>query len=236
MIETKHGAKSSNAFTLIEMMIAIAVFAIVLAAINGVFWGALRLRKKTVESIDAALPKERALAIMRNDLANIVPPSGKFFTTFTTTGTTTNANGVAMTTMPGQNSPEFTVSNGAIDDRSGWGDVQRVSYQLMTSTNGGAGRDLFRIVTRNLLPSIQQQSSDQQSILRGVQSMFFYFHDGSAWKETWDSTNETLRLPRAIKVQLEMASAERGQLAPPPLELIVSLIDAGTNTTQVATQ
>src|SRR4051812_4166333 len=100
------------AFTLIEMMIALAVFAVVLAAINGVFWGALRLRKKTVESIDAALPKERALAIMRNDLANIVPPSGKFFTTFTTTGTTTNANGVAMTTMPGQNSPEFTVSNG----------------------------------------------------------------------------------------------------------------------------
>src|SRR5437870_12733619 len=77
---TRNTQSNPRAFTLIEVMIAMAVFAIVLAAINGIFWGALRLRNKTVESIDAALPKERALAIIRSDLANIVPPGGKFLT------------------------------------------------------------------------------------------------------------------------------------------------------------
>jgi len=226
----------NKAFTLIEVMIALSVFAIVLAAINGIFWGALRLRNKSVDSIDAALPKERALAIIRNDLENIVPPGGRFFAAFTTTGTTTNATGQSMSTMPGQNSPEFTTSNGVIDDNTGWSDIQRVSYQLQLSTNGGFGRDLYRIVTRNLLPSTQQQTSEQQAILTGVQNMFFYYHDGSVWKETWDSTNEVLRLPRAIKVELQMANEERGRQAPPPIDLVVSLVDAGTNSTQVATQ
>jgi type II secretion system protein J len=232
----KPGLQTPNsAFTLIEMMISIAVFAIVLSAINGIFWGALRLRNKTVESIDASLPRERALAIIRNDLLNIVPPGGLFFTAFTTTGTTTNANGMAMNTMPGQNSPEFTTSNGVIDDSAGWSDIQRVSYQLVNSTNGNAGRDLVRIATRNLLPSVQQ-TSDQQPILSGVQSIFFSYHDGTVWKEIWDSTNEILRLPRAIKIEIDLASEGRGSLAPPPLQLVVPLIDAGTNTTQVATQ
>ena len=225
----------TRAFTLIEVMIAMAVFAIVMAAINGIFWGALRLRNKSVESIDAAMPKERALAMMRNDLANIVPPSGRFFSAFTTIGATTNANGMAVNNMPGQNSPEFTTTGGVIDDNTMWGDVQRVSYQLQLSTNDTAGKDLYRTVKRNLTPAVQQ-TSDQQPILTGVQSIFFYYHDGSIWKETWDSTNETLILPRAIKVQLQMASQERGRLAPPPVELTVSLIDAGTNSTQVATQ
>lgn len=225
--------RSARAFTLIEMMIAIAVFAIVLSAINGIFWGALRLRNKTVESVDAALPRERALAVIRSDLENVVPPGGKFFTTFTTTGTTTNANGLATAVMPGQSSPEFTTSNGAIDDNSGWSDIQRVSYQLVNSTNGNAGRDVVRVVNRNLLPTVQQ-TSEQQPILSGVQSVFFSFHDGTVWKDIWDSTNEVLRLPRAIRVRIEMASEERGRLAPPPLELVVPLIDAGTNTTQVA--
>lgn len=227
---------NARAFTLIEVMIAMAVFAIVLAAVNGIFWGALRLRNKSVESIDAALPKERALAIIRNDLANIVPSNGRFFTAFTTVGATTNAYGVPMNNMPRQNSPEFTTTGGVIDDNTLWGDVQRVSYQLQLSTNNNsAGKDLYRNVTRNLLPAVQQ-IAEQQPILSGVQSMFFYYHDGSIWKETWDSTNETFILPRAIKVQVQMATEERGRIAPPPVELVVSLVDAGTNSTEVVTQ
>jgi type II secretion system protein J len=225
----------AGAFTLIEMMIALAVFAIILTAMNGVFWGALRLRNKTVDSIDAAIPQEHALSVIRNDLINIVPPGGRFFTAFTTTAATTNANGMVMNVMPGQTSPEFTTSNGVIDDSSNWGDIQRVSYQLMNSTNGNYGRDLYRIVTRNLLPSAQQNfNQDQQPILSGVQSINFSYHDGSMWKDIWDSTNEILILPRAIKVEIQMAGQGRGRMLPPPVQIVVPLIDAGTNTTQVA--
>jgi prepilin-type N-terminal cleavage/methylation domain-containing protein len=36
---------------LLELLIAVAIFSIVLAAINAVFYGALRLRNKTTEAI-----------------------------------------------------------------------------------------------------------------------------------------------------------------------------------------
>ena len=124
--------------------------------------------------------------------------------------------------------------SGAIDDSTMWSDVQRVSYQLVSSTNGAAGRDLYRTVTRNLTPAVQQRA-EQQPILSGLQSIYFSYHDGSMWKETWDSTSEFLILPRAIKVQLQMASEERGRALPPPIELVVPLVDAGTNSTQGVT-
>src|SRR5947207_14101285 len=53
----------TRGFTLLELLIAVAVFAIVLAAINAVFYGALRLRNKTTEAIKEALPMQQALAI-----------------------------------------------------------------------------------------------------------------------------------------------------------------------------
>ena len=230
---------ASSAFTLIEVLISIAVFAIIMVAISNVFFGALNLRRKTVESIDAAIPAEQALSIIRNDLMNIVPPptnGGVFFATLDTTAANTNTSGDSMPsqTQQGMNSPVFTTSNGHVDDSTYWGDVQKISYYLANSTNGGVGRDLIRNVTRNLLP-VMQADNDPQPILNGVQSIFFYYHDGSQWKEIW-TTNETLRLPRAIKVQILMASAERGVAPPPPLEVIASLVDAGTNTTATATQ
>jgi type II secretion system protein J len=225
-----------RAFTLIEVMVAITIFAIVLAAMNAVFFSALRLRTKSAEAVDAAIPKEQALAIIRKDLANIVPPGGKFFGTLQTTPSTTNTTtatgangGLPMNTQPGQSSPQFYTSSGVVDETVTWGDVQMVSYQLVNSTNGGIGKDLFRTATRNLLPVIQSDP-EQESILSGVDSIYFLYHDGTAWKDTWDSTQETLKLPRAIKVQIALASEQRGRLAPPPIEMVVPLIDAGTNT------
>jgi len=41
-----------EAFTLIEIMLAVAIFAVVLAAINGVFYGAMRLRAKTAAAVE----------------------------------------------------------------------------------------------------------------------------------------------------------------------------------------
>ena len=62
---------SLGAFTLLEILIAVAAFAIVLAAINTVFYSALRLRNSTTAAIERALPMEHALGIIKRDLANI---------------------------------------------------------------------------------------------------------------------------------------------------------------------
>ena len=64
----------SPAFTLIEVLLAVAISAVVLAAINTVFFGALHLRMTTSRSLDASLPLEQALTLLRRDLQGAMPP------------------------------------------------------------------------------------------------------------------------------------------------------------------
>jgi type II secretion system protein J len=210
------------AFTLIEVLLAVAAFGIVLAAINTVYFSALRLRNKTAAAIDEAVPREHALAIIKRDLANLVVPGGTLSGVFQTTSLSNN--------VAGQSSPTFCTTGAAIDDASPWSEIQRVSYLLVDSTNRTGGRDLVRAVTRNLLPPVTQDQPDQQWLLSRVQALAFQYHDGSQWRDSWDSTaadtvtGETNTLPKAIKVQVELFSEQRGRTQPPALELVVPVV------------
>jgi len=214
-----------RAFTLIEIMIAVAAFAIVLAAINSIFYTALRLRNSTTASIEKALPMEHALGVIRRDLANLVLPGGTMSGTLSTSST---SNSIA-----GQASPSFYTATGVIDENSPFAEVQRVSYLLVMSTNNGIGKDLVRSVSRNLLPSLQSQT-EQEPLMTGVQTLTFLYMDGSQWKDAWDSTiaNTTTGvsngLPAAVKVQIllatENSNGSRGRSRETPIELVVPLV------------
>jgi type II secretion system protein J len=223
-----------NAFTLLEILIAVAAFAIVLAAINTVFYSALRLRNSTTAAIEKALPMEHALGVIKRDLANIVLPGGTMTGTFSTTST---SNSIA-----GQSSPNFYTASGMVDETSPFADVQRVSYSLVASTNRTGGKDLVRSVSRNLLPSLQDEY-EQEWLMTGVQTMSFLFHDGIQWKDSWDSATENTStgmsnsLPAAVKVQIQMVPentvGSRSRSRELPIELVVPIVvQQRTNQTQ----
>jgi hypothetical protein len=225
-----------------ELLIAVVAFALVLAAINGVFYSAVRLRNKTMESFDEAVPLQHTLTILKRDLANLVAPGGTLSGTLQTTptaGLNSQSAGamssLATASLPGLSSPDFYTSTGVIDETSPWAEVQKVSYSLASSTNGAFGKDLIRSVTRNLLPSLQEQPV-LQPLMSGVESMGFLYYDGSQWRDTWDSAAEQTPLPKAIKVQIALAVEEKGRSQPPPIELVVPLlVEGNTNQTAQAT-
>ena len=247
-------AVCSSGFTLLELLLAVAAFALVLAAINGVFYGALKLRNKTVAGFDESLPLQQTLTILKRDLANIVVPGGKLSGTLQTSAnsgmnssasssssssTSSSSSGNNSSALVnngmvlGQSSPTLYTATASLDETSPFAEVQKVSYQLVSSTNlSSTGRDLVRSVTRNLLPTLQDQAV-KQSLLTGVQSITFQFHDGSQWRDSWDSTTaDSARLPHAIKVQLQMAAEPSARTLPTPVELVVPLlVDGGSNTT-----
>ncbi|MCI0537454.1 MAG: prepilin-type N-terminal cleavage/methylation domain-containing protein, partial [Verrucomicrobiales bacterium] len=199
---------NSQAFTLLELLIAVVAFAIVLAAINTVFYAALRLRNKSAESFERSRPIEQAMAIIKRDLANIVLPGGTLLGSLQTTSITN--------TVAGQLSPDFYTSSGLIDQTSPWAEVQKVSYALVQSGKGATGLDLIRVVTRNLLPIAVADQPVQQWLMSGVQGMLFSYYDGNQWRQEWDTTTadptsgQTNSLPQAIKIQLQLASPETG--------------------------
>ena len=56
------------AFTLMEVLLAMAICAVVLVAINTVFSSAVRLRDKTTDAVEQALPLAQAMEIITRDL------------------------------------------------------------------------------------------------------------------------------------------------------------------------
>src|SRR4051812_30120631 len=63
-------------FTLVEVLLAMAICAIVLVAINAVFATAVRLRDRTTAGVDEGLPVERTMELLRRDLKGAVGPRG----------------------------------------------------------------------------------------------------------------------------------------------------------------
>jgi general secretion pathway protein J len=218
-------------FTLIEVLLAVTIFAIVLAAINAVFYSALRLRNKTAEALDKSAPMQQALTIIRRDLANIVPPgTNSLFGSFQTTATTN--------IMAGASTPSFFTTTGILDETSPFSEVQKVAYALMDPTNQTEGRDLVRLVSRNLLSTTGEQPV-QQWLMGGLQSITFLYHDGTTWRDSWDSSTLTNMLPRAIKLQLQVVPEKTSKVlvGNSPVELVVPLMaQASTNSSSTTTQ
>jgi hypothetical protein len=205
---------------LIELLLAITIMTIVLAAVQGMFFTALRLRNTAVASLEATLPVEQALAVIQRDLSNIVCSTNTnavFLAPFQTTNPTNN--------LPNQIGPDFYTSGGELDGITPWGNVEKIDYLLAAPTNGsrGLGMDLIRAVTRNLLPISQPAQPDEQhTLLSGVQTLTFLYYDGTQWDPTWDTTQQT-NLPLAIKARILMAPVRGAPAQTQPIELVVPM-------------
>src|ERR1041384_5287195 len=105
-----HSSFSARAFTLLELLLAVLVFSIVLTALHVVFFSALRLRSKTADAIERALPLQQTVAIIKRDLENIVPPGGALSGQLQSTPTLNTSSGSTGGTMGSRNhlsGPQF---------------------------------------------------------------------------------------------------------------------------------
>ena len=219
---------NTAAFTLIEMILAIGVAAIVLIAANAVFFTALHLRDATSDAVDAASPVDQSLTLLRRDLQCAVTPkpggllSGDF-----------KIGNVTTTGISDPVSAEIYTATGALSDNAPWGDIQRVTYELKNSMTGTSGKDLYRSVTRNILTTATPDVEDQLMI-RGVDSVQFSAYDGTQWNDTWDTTDTTsanTNLPVAVRVDIQLTGSGKNS---PPIEILVP-IDSQTRTNSTST-
>lgn len=203
------------AFTLIEVLLALMICAIVLVVISSVFAGALHLQQQASESVDHTLPIERAMNLLRRDLKNAIAPGSVLagpLQSGSLEGGVDASDGIQIYTTTGLLSPNEP-----------WGDIQKVTYGLQDSTDGNStGKQLVRSVTRNLL-STGMEDEDDQFLADGVQSLTFSYFDGTDWLDTWDDTVET-NLPMAVRVSIQLASKDPNQTPPAPMQLLVPLM------------
>jgi len=212
---------SVRAFTLVEMILAIGIAAIVLVAINAVFFSALHLREVTQAAVDEATPVSQALTVLRRDLQCVVPPEPN--------GILTGDFKAGAVTSIGMSLPvavEMFTATGTLYDNEPWGDIQRVTYELKDPADHTApGKDLIRSVTRNLLSTAALDVQDQW-LMGGIESIRFSCFDGTQWLDAWDTTDVTsanTNLPVAVRVLIQMAGNNGRTTRPLPLEILVPI-------------
>jgi len=212
-----------GAFTLLELILAVAVAAIVLAAINAAFFTALHLRDTTNAAVDKATPVDQALAVMRRDLQCMVTPKPS--------GILSGDLRVGSVSSFGIDQPvaiEMYTATGALSSNpdAPWGDIQRVTYELKDPADRTQpGKELIRSVTRNLL-SMATPDVQDQLMISGVQNVAFSCFDGSQWFDTWDTTDTTTantNLPVAIRLQVQLAGSSVGAADGQPIEVLVPI-------------
>jgi prepilin-type N-terminal cleavage/methylation domain-containing protein len=237
-------------FTLLEILLATGIFAIVLIAINTVFFAGLHLRKRTTEAIEDSLPLNRALSVLKKDLQNAVPPGGHmagFFRAGVSGGSTFTsgvASGVNGTTFSGANlnlpgamqggTLDFYTATGQLSDYEPWSEIQQVSYLLVEPSESASsfGRDLVRVANRNLL-TLVSQVPETERLLPNVEYLELEFFDGAEWRLVWDTTSTDTELPQAVRVRLLPAvDPVRETARREPIEMVVLIAprsSAGTN-------
>jgi prepilin-type N-terminal cleavage/methylation domain-containing protein len=247
-IQQPREAGAHLAFTLLEVLIATAIFATVLIAMNTVFFGAIRLQRTTTRIVEEAIPINHALMVMKGDLRSTLAPggvlaaqisggrqSGDLGTLTSRMGGKSGGTGNELSTL------QIYTTTGVTDDSTvfsvfnsnplPWSETQKVGYYLRDPVNSTNlyGKELVRSVTRNLL-AVTEEFPMEQPLLDGVETVDFYFYDGSMWKDSWDSSVDTNAL-QAIKVQIEFASVDRDdRLRKPPIEFVVPVVtQARTN-------
>ncbi len=212
------------------MLLALAVSAIVLAGIGGVFFSALRLRERTTALLDEALPLYRAVAVLKRDLQGALPPGGTMTGDFRVGGLNS---GIGQSV-----GLQFTTTTGVISDDSPWGDLQEVTYELRQPAvrTGGTGMDLVRSTSRNLL-STGLLDYKEQVLMGNVESLEYACYDGVNWRDLWDTSITDTNLPTAVRVRIQTVPDENIDIRNrQPFEILVPIItQSRTNITSQAT-
>jgi len=224
-------------FTLLEILIATIVGALVLLVINGTYFGALKLNNRTQTQVDEHLVLERALGLIRRDLDGLMLPAaatatlpvGTFSGQFQDTPTNSPTQEFSSTRI----SADLYTTSGEVNGWNPYSEVQVVAYFLAPATDGSNSKNLVRAVTRNLLP-VQTPETDEQVLLTGVSTAEFDYYDGSQWDTTWDTT-QTSELPSAIRVSVTFAQSNPNQVAD-PVQLVVPVLVTTTTSAKAAAQ
>jgi general secretion pathway protein J len=198
---------SGHAFTLLEVLVALLIVSVLVAAVYSSLTLAMAAREKAEQAIKPARAAELALERMRVDLSSALPPVGLLAGEFV--GEVDSQTGVG---QGESHAIRFHAKTGAVGhiaaadyDRepdAPTDDIQMIEWEFVQSSSDEPGT-LVRRVTSNLLASTAAEPQEQV-LCRNVRSLVFRYYDGTDWIESWDSAQYEDSLPIAVEATMEM--------------------------------
>ncbi len=200
-------------FTLLELIISIAIVAIVSVSLFASLNVAIKARQGSEEILQATRDASVALDFLQSDLEAALPP-GKNDLSATDNATPQTVgifDGSSTVSDNGFRNDHLIFSatvNGPAHD-AGDADVKLVELMIKQPDNPSLGREpyLLRRVTSALVNSPPPQA-DEEIISRRIQGFSLRYWDGGQWQDSWDSSEQNNINPAAVEVTLD--------LQPPP--------------------
>lgn len=182
-------------FTLLEILVAVAVFAVVAAMAYGGLNGILRQRDHTRAAMERLRAVQQGLTIITRDLSQAVPRSIR---------DTVDAQRRAALTGATHNIPPLVLTRGGWSNPLGdaRSTLERVAYQL-------DGDKLMRLSWPQL-DRVREIDPLRQALLDKVVSLRLRFLDDTGeWQQQWPPLNQPPeqylnRLPRAVEMQIDL--------------------------------
>ena len=181
--------KLSHGFTLLEVLIAIAIFSVISMASFSIFETVLNSDTVTKERTERINELQRGFLIIERDVLQIARRSVRFY------GEAPQS-GFLHTDIESYSSSE----QGIAFVRHGWtnpglllprSDMQSVAYQLNENT--------VERIHFNFVDAVLGEEPKVRALISKVESLSFEFYDGKKWQKTLQEST----LPQAIAIELD---------------------------------
>jgi len=184
-----------GAFTLLELLVATAMTAVLAGSLYATLHIALAAQGKATESLEHVRMAELAVELIRADIESAVVPKGILAGTFLGEDSA-NALGRASDVLM-----LHCAANGA-QASEGTGDIRMVELACEPAEDGRE-MILVRRLTLNLLAT-RVEDPVEEVLCRSVRSFDLRYFDGLDWQDAWNSSSRDNALPLAVEVTLEL--------------------------------
>jgi type II secretion system protein J len=183
------------AFTLLEMLVATALVAILAGALYASLSIAFKARRSALAAIAPVCKAELAVGLLGEDIRCAVVPKGILAGPFI---------GEDAMDAGGRDADSLVLccTTCTPEPAEGIADIKRVELGCEPSEDGKT-QVLVRLTTTNL-QTPRTVEPRREVLCRGVYSFNLRYFDGSTWLDNWDSTVTDNMLPLAVEVVLEL--------------------------------
>jgi prepilin-type N-terminal cleavage/methylation domain-containing protein len=200
--------RKHRAFTLLELLVAMALMVVVAACLYTVLYTSFRARRSALLAVEPTALAINAIELIKQDAYGVLPPTGTLAGAFLGTDSR-GINGVNADSL------EFYTTHIYADGGNLVGGLGKVELILDQDTDDDRGSyRLVRKVTTNLL-SPRAVESDEQVLCRNVMSLNLRYFNGDGWLTEWDSTAETNSLPLAMEIDIQLLHSATNSAAEP---------------------
>jgi len=222
-----NSAARPAAFTLLELLVALAMAAIIAGSLYSALRIGFRARTSAEAAVEPIRTAEMATSVLRSDFECAVRATGTLAGPFVGTDTTGDgglaADAVSFYTLGNPADADFLASLAVTqgNQQGGGGGVKgamngttsnavpaearKVEIGLVSypGPNNSSEQCLVRRVTTNLLSQVAVDG-DEEVLCRGVRAVNFRYFDGTTWQDSWDSTQINNNIPTAVEMIVEL--------------------------------